>query len=189
MKTDRALRNRHHRGRVEPLVAFVLGIAAVAVLASAIWAAASPKQKAAQWPPLVSVEEMELLKQVRVIALTLRAPCCPELSVAQHDSPQTLAMKRDIREMLVQGKGRSAIVSALVEKYGDSIVGGSSGQGWGWAMYVAPPALALLLVVLLGRFMATRRGKSPQVLHLQDDRWPPDGRPKPTEDAPLKKAS
>lgn len=151
-------------------VAITLMFAALAISALA-FAAPKPAQKAPVWPPPISAEEMTLLSEVREIAVTLRAPCCPELTVAQHDSPTTLLMKKEIREMLLAGKGRGEIVSALAGKYGDVILGTSTTPILMWALYGAPVALSLLLVWLLTRMVRGRKDRTPELLHLEDEIW------------------
>jgi cytochrome c-type biogenesis protein CcmH/NrfF len=128
---------------------------------------AKPAPKPAQWPPALTAEEMDLERQVREIAVTLRAPCCPELTLAQHDSPVTMEMKARIKEMVREGKSRRQIVNALVAKYGDVILPKAAGMET--MLYVLPPLLAVVLVWAVWRHLRSRR--KPEVLHLNDDRW------------------
>jgi len=154
---------------------YVLALLATALAATALaLAAPQPKAKAAQWPPPVSAEEMELQRQVREIAVTLRAPCCPELTVAQHDSPVTLEMKKTMHDMLEQGKSRRQVVNALAEKYGPVIFPKPKIATMDVLLYGAPPLLALLLVWAIWKHLRLRR--RPEVLHLNDDRWGKDSK-------------
>jgi cytochrome c-type biogenesis protein CcmH/NrfF len=151
--------------------ALTLLAALLAVTAFTFAAAAKPAPKAAVWPPPVPAEELDMQRQVREIALTLRAPCCPTLTVAQHDSPVTLEMKREIREMIVQGKSRRQIVNALVAKYGKGILPPAVAAS-DLAIYGGLAALAIVLIWAVASHIRGRR--MPEVLHLGDDRWGKD---------------
>lgn len=152
-------------------------LAALAVLASATGAAgaAKPGGKAAVWPPPVSEEEMKLDKQVREIAVGLRAPCCPELTLAQHDSPLTLEMKRYMKDLLRAGKSKREVVSALEGKYGKGIYAPISAASWKPVVVIASPFL-LLIGIVVALHVARRR--RPEVLHLEDSRWAEQARKK-----------
>ncbi|MBI3447456.1 MAG: cytochrome c-type biogenesis protein CcmH [Acidobacteria bacterium] len=151
--------------------AFVL-LAAVVVATTLAYPATKPAPKPATWPPQISAEEMDVLKQVREIAVTLRSPCHPELTVAQHDSPVTLAMKAEIREMIVAGKGRRAIVAALVDKYGAGILPKEIATT-DLALIAGVSIFALILLWAVWSHLRTR--KRPEVLHLADARWEKPG--------------
>ena len=136
------------------------------------FAAAKPAPKAAQWPPPVSAEEIDLIKQVREISLTMRAPCCPTLTVAQHDSPVTLEMKKRIHDMIQQGKSHRQIVNALVDKYGEVVLPPPAVAGTDLALYGGLATLALVLIWAVWTHL--RGSRKPEVLHLGDDRWGKD---------------
>lgn len=152
--------------------AFVL-LAAVVVATSLAYPAAKPAPKPATWPPQISAEELDLQRQVREIAVTLRSPCHPELTVAQHDSPVTLAMKSEIRDMIVAGKGRRAIVATLVDKYGEGILPKEIATT-DLALIAGVSILALVLLWAVWSNLRTR--KRPEVLHLDDSRWAGTGK-------------
>lgn len=146
----------HRRNRLVRLSA-----ATVFSLAVAMTAAASLGYSQTPMTP----EEIALEKQIREIAIHLRSPCCPTLNVAQHNSPTTLAMKRDIREMLEAGEGRRAIIATLKEKYGDEIAPGMIPALWKPYLYVGGPIVGILFIVFLGRWLMAHE-KSPAVLHV-----------------------
>jgi cytochrome c-type biogenesis protein CcmH/NrfF len=153
---------------------FLAAVLAALAVTTLTFPAAKPAAKAAQWPPPVSAEEMDLQRQIRDIAVDLRAPCCPELTVAQHDSPVTIEMKKLMHDMLQQGKSRRQIVSALQEKYGDVIFPKSKIAGTDLLLYVGVPGLVLAIVWAVWWHLRSRR--KPEVLHLADDRWGKDSK-------------
>lgn len=156
--------NRRSR-LLKAVAATILSLAAI--LAAAItlsWAQAGGGR---EWPPAQVSDEANLEKQAREIAELLRAPCCPHLNAAQHHSPETLAMRREIREMLEAGEGRRAIIKALKAKYGDQIAPGLIPELWKPWVYWGGPVVGLLLLVLLGRWMGSRQ-KSLSVLHVEE---------------------
>ncbi len=156
--------NRRSR-LLKAVAATILSLAAILAAAiTLIWAQAGG---GGAWPPGQTPEEAMLEKQVREIAVLLRAPCCPHLNAAQHHSPETLAMKRDIREMLRAGEGRRAIINALKAKYGEQIAPSLIPELWKPWVYWGSPVVGLLLLVLLGRWMMSR-GKSLAVLHMEE---------------------
>lgn len=159
---------RSRRWRFAP-AGIILVIAAVSAFTSPVWAASRPStQKGAVWPPPVSAEELDLQRQVAEIAATLKAPCCPNLTVAQHDSPTTLAMKREIHDMLKQGKGRGEIVAALKTKYGDNITGSVISTNRKLILWSGAILASLLVVAIIARFMWTHE-KEP--VHLDQGHW------------------
>jgi cytochrome c-type biogenesis protein CcmH/NrfF len=134
----------------------------------------------------MSAEEQELQKKVREIALTLRAPCCPELTLAQHDSPQTLAIKREIRDMLKEGKGRGEIVSTLRARYGNAITGGIVASSWRPILIIGGSVLGLVVILLVARWMMFHE-KEP--MHLDEGHWMEEQAEKGPGGESFKKAS
>jgi cytochrome c-type biogenesis protein CcmH/NrfF len=113
----------------------------------------------------VSPEETEILEEVRAIASMLRAPCCPNLTVSQHNSPTTIKMKGEIEAMVRAGKGRSAIIAELKAEYGEVIAPSMLPALYKPYLYVGGPILGLLILALMGRWLF-RHERTPTVLHM-----------------------
>jgi cytochrome c-type biogenesis protein CcmH len=73
--------------------------------------------------------------------------CREPLAVAQ--SPQAYAERNYIRELIAQGKTKSQIEQALVAQYGPAVLGRPPAHGFNLTVYVLPPALLLVGVVVL----------------------------------------
>jgi cytochrome c-type biogenesis protein CcmH/NrfF len=113
-----------------------------------------------------AASEKEIQKEVREIASLLRAPCCPSLTVSQHNSPTTMKMKREIAEMLRAGKSRNAIIKELKATYGDEIAPPLIPTLWVPYLLIGGPVIGLGLLALLGYWLL-KRERSPTVLHME----------------------
>ena len=138
----------------------------------AAWACAAAAAVGLAWTatpaegPAGPSEDREVQKEVREIATMLRAPCCPNLTVSQHNSPVTMKMKREITEMVKAGKGKSEIVATLRAEYGEVIAPSIIPELWKPYLWVGVPIVLLALLALLGRWL-TAHEKAPTVLHME----------------------
>ncbi len=140
------------------LVSSLLVILAAAVTLS--WPAPEPTA------PPNTADDREMYMQVREIASMLRAPCCPNLTVSQHNSPVTMKMKREIGEMIRQGMTQSAIIAEMKVRYGEAIAPAVIPALWKPYLFVGGPILGLGLLALLGRWILAHERK-PTVLHIE----------------------
>ena len=113
-------------------------------------------------------DDMAIQKRIQEIGLKLNAPCCPNLTVAQHESPTTLQMKKEIRAMLLGGKTEGEILDAKKAKYGEAVLAESPLGGWKLWTIVGGALVALALVILAGRFMMTHE-HAPAALHVVEE--------------------
>jgi cytochrome c-type biogenesis protein CcmH/NrfF len=164
--TTRSRRSRFAPAGIIILLAVLLASAAAFTVPA--WAGSKPAPQKGVGPPPVSAEELDLQRRVLELAATLKAPCCPNLTVAQHDSPTTLAMKRDIHDMLKAGKGRGEIVAALKAKYGGNITGSVISTNRKVILWSGGILASLLVVGIIARFMWTHE-KEP--VHLDQGHW------------------
>jgi cytochrome c-type biogenesis protein CcmH len=75
-------------------------------------------------------------------------PSCREpLAVAE--SPQAYAERNFIRGLIAQGMTKAQIERQLVAQYGPSVLGKPPAHGFNLTVYVLPPALVLLGLVIL----------------------------------------
>jgi len=136
-----------------------LGAAAIVLTAPSLAAS----QQAAPAP-----DEMKILERVRQIGMKLKAPCHPEMMVAQHESPETLLIRKEIRQMLVEGKTEDDILNAMRAKHGDTILAEAPLSGWRvWAI-VGGAVAVLGAFLLIGRFMMAHE-KAPTALHVVEE--------------------
>jgi cytochrome c-type biogenesis protein CcmH len=75
---------------------------------------------------------------------SLMSPYCPGLTVASCPSPGAEEMRQEVRRRLGAGEGERTIVAALVDEYGEGLLGAPPAKRWGLALWI-PPALVLLL--------------------------------------------
>ena len=73
--------------------------------------------------------------------------CREPLAVAQ--SPQAEAERNFIRHLIAEGQTKAQIEQALVAQYGESVLGKPPADGFNLTVYVLPPAIVLLGVVVL----------------------------------------
>lgn len=124
--------------------------------------------------------ELTLQQQVTSIASQLHAPgdfntmtaATSSLTAAQH-------MRYQIQQDLLQGMGRQAIMSQMVEEYGPGVLAAPYAAGWGLMLWVAPVVVLLLfafgLATVLRRLKTIRTWTSPNAAA--------DSKPHGTQDA------
>jgi cytochrome c-type biogenesis protein CcmH/NrfF len=100
---------------------FCLALLGAAFLTAAPALAAD--QQAAPVP-----DEGKVLERIQQIGMKIKAPCHPDKLVAQHESPEVIQIKKEIRRMLLEGKSEREILDAMAAD-------GVSGASWA----VRPP--------------------------------------------------
>ena len=73
--------------------------------------------------------------------------CREPLAVAQ--SPQADAERNYIRHLIAEGQTKAQIEQALVAQYGESVLGKPPADGFNLTVYILPPAIVLVGVVVL----------------------------------------
>lgn len=91
-------------------------------------------------PPQTTAE------QARQIATTLRCPVCKDLSAADSPAPLAGQMRRQIKELVEQGRTPDQIRAHFVRAYGNSVLMSPPRRGIGQLAYLLP----LLVVVTAG---------------------------------------
>ncbi|MGI8586308.1 MAG: cytochrome c-type biogenesis protein [Chloroflexia bacterium] len=126
-----------------------------------------------------SAQTADLDRQVREIASSLRCPVCVNLSVADSPSPLAGEMRTVIRQKLVAGESRDAIISYFVAQYGEGVLLDPPQQGFGLLAWAG----ALAAVVLGGLLLAVRvRGAlAPPSPATEPEPSTPAGGPDPYE--------
>jgi cytochrome c-type biogenesis protein CcmH len=115
------------------LAPFLLAVAVFATLALPLATAT------ADTAPRVSLTDIEN----DVMCVSCREP----LAVAQ--SPQAEAERNFIRHLIAEGQTKAQIEQALVAQYGEAVLGKPPADGFNLTVYVLPPAIVLVGVVVL----------------------------------------
>jgi cytochrome c-type biogenesis protein CcmH len=129
-----------------------LRLTAAAIVGLAVAAALTPAFAAAATTPKASLTDIEN----DVMCVSCREP----LAVAQ--SPQAIAERNYIRNLIAHGQTKAQIEQALVGQYGPEVLGKPPAHGFNLTVYILPPALLIaaigMLVLLLPRWR--RRSKA-----------------------------
>ncbi len=86
--------------------------------------------------------------------------CRESLAVAQ--SPQAYAERAYIRKLIAQGLDKPQIERELVAQYGTAVLGRPPARGFNLTVYVLPPAIVALGLVILAVVLPRWRRRSPK---------------------------
>ena len=115
----------------------------------------------------VGAQDSALERQVREIASELRCPICQNLAVADSSSALAAEMRSVIRQKLVAGESRTAIVQYFVDRYGEEVLLNPPRQGFTLLVWLGAVAAvaggALLLIVRLRRALPMASASAPPV--------------------------
>lgn len=115
--------------------------AAAVVVVAVLAAVALPRESSAA----ARVDRLESL---------VRCPSCEDLSVAQSTASSALAVRHEISVGVARGESDTAILTALQDAYGPSILLSPPTSGLGALLWIVPVALigaAAVVVVRLAR--------------------------------------
>ena len=105
----------------------------------------------------------DLDPEVFKIANQLRCPVCQGESAGESNAGVSQEMRRQIAEMLKEGKNEEAIKRYFVERYGEWILYAPPKRGINWLLWAAP-ALGLLLIGFgLWRYLAEARRREAEL--------------------------
>ncbi len=101
--------------------------------------------------------------QVNAVARGLYCPVCENIPLDVCPT-QACAQWRDlIRQMLAQGKTPDEIKQYFVTNYGDRVLATPPARGFNWLVYILPPVLFLLgVLILFSAFRSWRASASAQ---------------------------
>jgi len=99
------------------------------------------------------------------------APCCMTNTVDVHESGASFEIRREIREMLADGKSEQEILDRYVDEYGPQILSMPVAEGFSLLPYLFP----LIFVVLSGWFLivAIRRWRAAEPAETPSAQAPP----------------
>ena len=95
--------------------------------------------------------------RVKAIADELRCLVCQNQTIADSNAELAVDLRRQIREQIAQGRSDGQIVDYMVERYGDFVLYRPPLKAVTLLLWFGPPALLLLGIVFLLRYLASRR--------------------------------
>lgn len=125
-------------------------ILAVAVLGTLAVAAAAPA-------PADLTAAADRLEQALI------ATCCFHHTVAEHRSPESDAVRVDIRRRLAGGESEAAILAAYEQRYGERILAAPRLAGFGLLAWVTPWVVLAGAAGLVWRWLRRHRRERPAV--------------------------
>ena len=116
------------------------------------------------------VNEDPLQREVLDIAQKLRCTVCQNQPVSESNSGLAKDMRAVISEKLQQGKTEAEIMQFFVERYGDYVLLKPPRSGNGVPLWIFPPALLILALIVAIMLMKSRADNSePVVPELTDE--------------------
>jgi len=103
----------------------------------------------------------------RAVALSeeLRCLVCQNQSIAESNAELAVDLRRQIREQIAAGRDDKQIVDYMVERYGDFVLYRPPLKASTIVLWLGPPLLFLIGLVLLLRYLRQRRqDEAPQPL-------------------------
>ena len=99
--------------------------------------------------------------EARLVALSqeLRCLVCQNESLASSQAELADDLRREVRDLLRQGKTDQEIKDFLVASYGDFVLYRPSVKPLTWVLWFGPFVLVLLALVMLARYIRQRRAQ------------------------------
>jgi cytochrome c-type biogenesis protein CcmH len=114
---------------------------------------------------ITSAAATDIEAEAEKIEGKLMSPCCMTNTVAVHESGASYEMRREIREMLAEGRTEAEILDFYVEKHGPQILAIPEAKGFSLAPYLFPLVFLLLagggLAVAFRKWRRTDRDVEP----------------------------
>jgi len=131
--------------------------AMVLVVAMLSWAAvhATPTTPPREARPMATNPKVEA--RLAEISHELRCLVCQNESLASSHAELAEDLRREVRDLIVQGKSDSDIKTFLVERYGDFVLYRPEVKPVTWALWFGPFLLLLLAAVALGMYLRQRK--------------------------------
>lgn len=91
----------------------------------------------------------------------LIAPCCFHHTVAEHRSPESDAVRADLRRRLAAGEGEAAILADYERRYGERILAAPHASGFGLLAWITPGVALLAATILVAGWLRRHRRRDP----------------------------
>ena len=99
----------------------------------------------------------ELAERYRVLLAELRCPKCLNESLASSGAPIARDLRRTVRRLLDEGATDDDVRAHLRERYGDFVLYDPEFRMKNWPLWLIPPVLVLIAVVVVARVGLMRR--------------------------------
>ena len=99
----------------------------------------------------------ELAERYRVLLAELRCPKCLNESLASSGAPIARDLRRTVRRLLEEGATDEDVRGHLRARYGDFVLYDPEFRATNWPLWVVPPVLLLIAIVVIGRVGLFRR--------------------------------
>ena len=109
-------------------------------------------------------------KRAVQLAEQLRCLVCQNQSIAESNAELAVDLRRQIREQVALGKSDTDITGFMVERYGDFVLYRPPVKATTLLLWFGPPALLLLGMVVLIRYLRERRKRIEQRPLTADER-------------------
>ena len=86
----------------------------------------------------------------------VKCPSCENLSVAQSNATSAVAVRNEIRRMVLAGSSDNSILTSLESTYGSSVLLSPPTSGLGSLLVIGPVALVLVLIASFIRLSRRR---------------------------------
>lgn len=147
------------------LSALLLGCA---LISSDAWAQTAPTPREAK------TMANNLTVEARLVGISqeLRCLVCQNESLASSHAELAEDLRREVRDLIVQGKTDSEIKTFLVERYGDFVLYRPEVKPLTWVLWFGPFFLLLLAAFALGAYLRQRKKQvsSPELSDAQRER-------------------
>jgi cytochrome c-type biogenesis protein CcmH len=116
------------------------------------------------------------VQQEIYIRLTHEVRClvCQNQTIADSNAPLAADLRREIRQMLEEGRSETEVTTFLLDRYGDFVLYKPRFKASTAALWLAPGLLLLIGGLGLGRIIWRRRGLP---VAVDDDEGPPEAAP------------
>lgn len=115
------------------------------------------------------VTQSEFDRKVMQISTKLRCAVCQNQPVSESNSGLANDMRASIREQLQSGKKESEIIDFFVARYGDYVLISPRQSGIGLPLWILPPALLLIISLLVFVAFKLRRNEPVNIMPELDD--------------------
>lgn len=99
----------------------------------------------------------DLADRYRELLAELRCPKCLNESLASSGAPIARDLRRTVRRLLEDGATDDDVRAHLQERYGDFVLYDPEFRMTNWPLWVIPPLLVLVAIVVVGRVGLFRR--------------------------------
>lgn len=112
--------------------------------------------------PALAVQPDEVLDdpalevRAREISRNLRCPVCQGESIDDSNAGVSRDLRLYVRERLVAGDSNAEVIDNVTDRYGEFVLFEPRLKGANWILYLAGPIMALLGLLIAGRYIVIR---------------------------------